>query len=229
MKSIAEKKVNQPKSELLHVEIPKKLSPFKSSRKGCKPEYIVIHYTGSPFQGIDRTVHYMTEYQSERSAHYIVDGERIAQVVPINDAAWHVSDGSVNRRYERGKDAEAWHNSEAGSAFRGNRNSIGIELCVTKTDKKSVKVGDTDWHFTEGTLGTAAKLVAALMDELDIPIDHVIRHMDATGKPCPRPLVSLKSDGNKDCDTTWACFLMTAAILHNEESIRLNRIIKKVL
>lgn len=215
--------------ELLKVEIPKKLSPFRSSRKGCKPEYIVIHYTGSPFQGIDRTVRYMTECKSEISAHYIVDGERIAQVVAIDDAAWHVSDGSVNRRYERGKDAEAWHNSEAGEAFRGNRNSIGIELCVTKADKKSVKVGDTDWEFTAGTLGTAAKLVAALMDEFNISIDHVIRHMDATGKPCPRPLVSLKCDGNKDNDTIWESFLMIAENLHNYENIRLNRIIKKVL
>lgn len=215
--------------ELLNVKIPKKLSPFKSSRKGCKPEYIVIHYTGSPFQGIDRTVRYMTEYISEISAHYIVDGERIAQVVAIDDAAWHVSDGSVNRRYERGKDAEAWHNSEAGAAFRGNRNSIGIELCVTKTNKKSVKVCDTDWEFTDGTVETAAKLVAALMDELGIPLRRVIRHMDATGKPCPRPFVSLKSDGNKDNDDRWLAFLKTVRDSHNLTRYHLNRIIKKVL
>lgn len=217
------------KRELLIVEIPKKLSPFRSRRKGCKPGYIVIHYTGSPFQGIDRTVHYMTEYQSERSAHYVVDGERIAQVVAIDDAAWHVSDGSVNRRYERGKDAEAWHNSEAGAAFRGNRNSIGIELCVTKTDKKSVKVGDTDWEFTDGTVETAAKLVAALMDELDIPLRRVIRHMDATGKPCPRPFVSLKSDGNRDNDELWDRFLKTVKDYADRDLYRLNRIIKRVL
>lgn len=214
---------------LLNVEIPKKLSPFRSSRKGCKPEYIVIHYTGSPFQGIDRTVNYMTEHKSERSAHYIVDGERIAQVVAIDDAAWHVSDGSVNRRYERGKDAEAWHNSEAGAAFRGNRNSIGIELCVTKADKKSVKVGDTDWEFTNGTVETAAKLVAALMDELDIPLRRVIRHMDATGKPCPRPFVSLKSDGNRDNDERWLAFLKTVRDIHAVNRYHLNRLVKKVL
>lgn len=215
--------------ELLNVEIPKKLSPFKSSRKGCKPEYIVIHYTGTPFQGIDRAVHYMTEYQSEISAHYVVDGERIAQVVAIDDAAWHVSDGSVNRRYERRKDAEAWHNSWAGEAFRGNRNSIGIELCVTKTDKKSVKVGDTDWEFTSGTVETAAKLVAALMDELDIPLRRVIRHMDATGKPCPRPFVSLRSDGNRDNDDRWLAFLKTIRDSHAVTRYHLNRLIKKVL
>lgn len=217
------------KRELLRVEIPKKLSPFKSRRKGCKPEYIVIHYTGSPFQGIDRTVHYMTEYQSERSAHYIVDGERIAQVVAIDDSAWHVSDGSVNRRYERGKDAEAWHNSDAGAAFRGNRNSIGIELCVTKTDKKSVKVGDTDWEFTCGTVETAAKLVAALMNEFEIPLRRVIRHMDATGKPCPRPFVSLRGDGNRDNDERWAEFLKVARDYAIRDLYRLNRIIKRVL
>lgn len=215
--------------ELLKVETPKMLSPFRSSRKGCKPEYIVIHYTGSPSQGIDRTVHYMTEYKSEISAHYIVDGERIAQVVAIDDAAWHVSDGSVNRRYERGKDAEAWHNSEAGEAFHGNRNSIGIELCVTKSDKKSVKVGDTDWEFTKGTVETAAKLVAALMNELDIPIRRVIRHMDATGKPCPRPFVSLKSDGNKDNDDRWLAFLKTVRDSFAFTRYHLNRIVKKVL
>lgn len=215
--------------DLLNVEIPKKLSPFRSSRKGCKPEYIVIHYTGSPSQGIDRTVHYMTEYKSEISAHYIVDGERIAQVVAIDDAAWHVSDGSVNRRYERGKDAEAWHNSEAGEAFRGNRNSIGIELCVTKADKKSVKAGDTDWKFTAGTLETAIRLIAALMNEFDIPLSHVIRHMDATGKPCPRPFVSLKSDGNKDNDDRWLAFLKAVRDYVARDLYRLNRIIKRIL
>lgn len=215
--------------ELLKIEIPKKLSPFRSSRKGCKPEYIVIHYTGSPFQGIDRTVRYMTECKSEISAHYIVDGERIAQVVAIDDAAWHVSDGSVNRRYERGKDAEAWHNSEAGEAFRGNRNSIGIELCVTKSDKKSVKVGDTDWEFTDGTVETAAKLVAALSHEYGILLGHVIRHMDATGKPCPRPFVSLRADGNRDNDDRWSEFLKAVRGYANRDLYRLNRIIKKVL
>lgn len=215
--------------ELLNVEIPKKLSPFKSRRKGCKPEYIVLHYTGTPFQGIDRTVSYMTEYKSERSAHYIVDGERIAQVVAIDDAAWHVSDGSVNRRYERGKDAEAWHNSEAGATFRGNRNSIGIELCVTKTDKKSVKVGDIDWEFTDGTVETAARLTAALMNAFNIRLDHVIRHMDATGKPCPRPFVSLKGDGNRDNDDRWAELLKTVKDYADRDLYRLNRIIKKVL
>lgn len=214
---------------LLNVEIPKKLSPFKSSRKGCMPEYIVIHYTGSPFQGIDRTVHYMTEYHSEVSAHYIVDGERIAQVVGINDAAWHVSDGAVNRRYERWKEAEAWHNSESGEAFRGNRNSIGIELCVTKADKKSVKVGDIDWEFTKGTVETAAKLVAALMDELEIPLRRVIRHMDATGKPCPRPFVSLKSDGNRDNDDRWLAFLKTVRDNHAVNRYHINRLVKKGL
>lgn len=227
MKGPTEKKVNLPESELLNVEIPKKLSPFKSSRKGYKPEYIVIHYTGSPSQGIDRAVHYMTDYNSKISAHYIVDGERIAQVVPISDAAWHVSDGSVNRRYERAKDAEAWHNSEAGSAFRGNRNSIGIELCVAKTDKKSVKVGDTDWSFADGTVETAARLTAALMHEFDIPLRRVIRHMDATGKPCPRPFVSLRADGDRGNDDRWAEFLKAVRDYAIRDLYRLNRIIKK--
>ena len=220
--------IDKPKKALLNVET-KKLSPFRSRRKGCKPEYIVIHYTGTPFQGIDRAVSYMTEYRSEISAHFVVDGERIAQVVAIEDAAWHVSDGSVNRRYERGKDAEAWHNSEAGAAFRGNRNSIGIELCVTKADKKSVMVGDTDWEFTSGTPETAARLIAAIMNEFDIPLDHVIRHMDATGKPCPRPFVSLKGDGNRDNDERWAEFLETVKDYADHALYRLNRIIKKVL
>lgn len=225
----ARKKVIQPKSELLKVEIPKELSPHCSSRHGHAPEYIVIHYTGSSFQPIDRAVNYMTRYNSKKSAHYVVDGERIAQIVPISSAAWHVAGGEVLRSYERAKDAMAWHETDAGKGFNGNRNSIGIELCVTKDDMTTQRASDKDWHFTAGTLETAAKLVAALMDEFNIPIDHVIRHMDATGKPCPRPLVSLKCDGNKDNDTIWESFLIIAENLHNYETIKLNRIIKKVL
>ena len=229
MKDTSEKKVNPPKSELLKVEIPKELSPHCSSRHGNAPEYIVIHYTGSSFQPIDRAVNYMTRYNSKKSAHYVIDGERIAQIVPIHDAAWHVAGGEVMPSYERAKDAKRWHDTDAGKGFKGNRNSIGIELCVTKDDMTTQRASDKDWHFAPGTLGTAAKVVAALMDAFNIPIDHVIRHMDATGKPCPRPLVSLKCDGNKDNDTLWESFLKIAEHLHNYESIRLNRIIKKVV
>lgn len=50
-------------------------------------------------------------------------------------------------------------------------------MCTTKTSGA--------WVFKEATLNAAAQLVKWLMAEYDIPVEHVIRHYDVTGKNCP--------------------------------------------
>jgi N-acetylmuramoyl-L-alanine amidase CwlA len=52
-----------------------------------------------------------------------------------------------------------------------------------------LSVKDTDWYIPEATLDRASYLIAYLMRQYNIPIDHVIRHYDVTKKNCPRPLV----------------------------------------
>lgn len=59
---------------------------------------------------------------------------------------------------------------------------------------------DRDWYFEDATVESAAWLTAHLMEELNVDIDHVIRHYDVNAKICPNPFVY---DNGK---TTWAGF-----------------------
>jgi N-acetylmuramoyl-L-alanine amidase CwlA len=59
--------------------------------------------------------------------------------------------------------------------------------------------GDSDqWYFTTETQESLVWLVAKLMKEYGIGIDHVIRHYDVTGKICPNPYVK-----NNKTRTSW--------------------------
>lgn len=180
-----------------------------SSRRGSKPEWIVIHYTGCPnVRGdvISRRFARQSIPANDKgtSAHYVVDGERIWQCVSLDLAAWHVGNGRPNECYENRDHAELWHKQHKG--FRGNRNSIGIELCVMKSGKRK-SVEDEDWYFGDVTVETAAHLIAALLCRYELPLSRVLRHYDATGKPCPRPFVSLRKDKSPRYDTAWTGFL----------------------
>jgi N-acetylmuramoyl-L-alanine amidase CwlA len=66
-----------------------------------------------------------------------------------------------------------------------NQNSINIEICSEKVNKKSLLPTDTDWYFTEEAINTAVALTRYLMDKYNIDIDHVIMHHEVNGKPCP--------------------------------------------
>ena len=62
-----------------------------------------------------------------------------------------------------------------------NANSISIELCGTMKDGTR--------QATEATLANAVALCLDLMARYDIPVSHVYRHFDVTGKLCPAYLV----------------------------------------
>lgn len=187
------------------------------SRRGAKIKFIVIHYTGVPgARGASMARRFaraeLPENARKSSAHYVVDGERVWQAIPDERCAWHVGDGQPSWSYREcgGYDhAVEWHRKLAagGLSFAGNRESIGIELCcmlLNPYDKGRVE--DTSWAFTKGTQVTALALCAALCRKYDLSADRVIRHYDATGKPCPRPFVSLPGDNSGANDAAWAVF-----------------------
>jgi N-acetylmuramoyl-L-alanine amidase CwlA len=68
-----------------------------------------------------------------------------------------------------------------------------VELCVKK-DKNG------KWYYTAATKKAAVQLFAYLMVKYGIPIDHVLRHYDVTGKQCGEPDVR---SGNK----VWSTFI----------------------
>lgn len=119
------------------------------------PEYITVHDTGNEKEGADALNHakYLKNTSTSPSWHYTVDDKRIVQHLPINENGWHAGDGREGK---------------------GNRKSIGIEICMNEgIDRvKAEKL--------------AAELITYLMWKYDIPLNGVVQHNHWTGKNCPR-------------------------------------------
>lgn len=152
----------------------------RGNRPGLKisgPEWITIHDTGNPRPGADALAH--ARYLKGNAAagipvswHYTVDGERIVQHLPLEEVGWHAGDGP------RGK---------------GNRSSIGIEICENE---------DGDRRKAEEN---AAWLAAHLLQKFGLGADRVVQHHKWNGKNCPH-LLRKRPDG-------WRRFL--AAVEEN--------------
>lgn len=85
-----------------------------------------------------------------------------------------------------------------------NDNSVSIENCIKRTDGKyEGDDNDDKWYFTEETQESLVWAVSKMMDDLNIPIDRVIRHFDVTGKTCPNPYVR---ENGKNGNWTWTQF-----------------------
>lgn len=164
---------------------------YRRRRNGERPEWIVIHYPAMPGATAEKVISAMQNSSRCVSTHYAVDEFAIVPGVPVKYAAYHVGGKSTSRN----------------GCFNGN--SIGIDLCDNKFNKRSRRAEDSDWYILPATLRQGAGLVAKLMADFDIQIDHVVRHYDVTGKRCPAPLVGSQKSYNypgKTCDEVWQEF-----------------------
>ena len=128
-------------------------------RRG-KIEWIVMHYTANDGDsGMSNSRYFQKALNPVASAHYFVDDREIVQSVPDEYVAYHC--GAYKYRHP----------------FCRNYNSIGIEMCDSKRDGKVMA--------TEQTIRNAAELAAALCERYGLPVSHIIRHYDVTGKLCP--------------------------------------------
>lgn len=146
---------------------------YGSKRALGKIKYIVIHYTANDGDSDEGNGNYFANNIVKASAHYFVDGDSITQSVPDDYIAWAVGGSKYSNC-----------NKTGGGKLYGqctNANSISIELC------DEVKNGKSD--FSASTLNNAAEYVKVLMKKYNIDLNHVIRHFDVNGKPCPLPLV----------------------------------------
>ena len=132
-----------------------------SSRHGNKISFIVIHDTANYGKGANALSHhrYFGGGNRNASAHYFVDDKGIIQIIGDSYSAWHCGD-KWNRKYATRNDVT-------------NSNSIGIEMCVNSDGNYQTMYKNT------------VELVKNLMVKFNIPIDRIVRHFDATGKPCP--------------------------------------------
>lgn len=181
-----------------------------------KPRYIVVHYTAVPCASARAVAKSMIRRRKE-STHFIIDDLDTVQLLPPTLKAAHVGDGTVNTGYALAGRASEWH--ETHSDFKGNSNSIGVDLCVLKKSNKTLSAQDDDWYFSPVTIKRAVVFVADLAKSLDIPPENIIRHADATGKPCPRPFVTLKGD-KTDGDRDWRVFKQRIADRMNQAGSR---------
>ena len=132
----------------------------RSNRGGTPIRYIVVHDTGNPSRGANATAHYNYFNGGDRSssADFFVDD---TQVLCVND---------YYKFY-------TWHCGDGHGKYGiTNRNSVGIEFCINV---------DSD---RDKTLERTAQLVRELMQQLNIPIDRVVRHYDASRKNCPQSM-----------------------------------------
>ena len=154
-------------------------------------KFIVIHYVGALGDAKANAQYYASQYVGASADFFVGFAGDIWQGNDYYTGyAWHCGGGFQSSL------------SGGGSFYQicTNKNSVGIEMCVKKKSSKTMNATDKDWYFEDATVNATAKLVAELMHELNIDIDHVIRHFDVNKKICPNPFVY---DTGK---YTWASF-----------------------
>lgn len=141
----------------------------KSNRKPNSSYYIVWHYTANDGDNGANNATYFQTPNLNTSANYFADDDFITMSVDPADIAYAVG----------GKKWTDTANTGGGRLYgiAKNANCISIEVCDTKKDGII--------YPTEKTLNNAIELTASLMKTYNIPLDHVIRHFDITGKHCP--------------------------------------------
>ena len=147
---------------------------YGSKRALSKIKYIVVHATANDGDSDEGNGNYFANNIVKASAHYFVDGDSVTQSVPDDYIAWSVG-------------GSKWSdcNKTGGGKLYGqctNTNSLNVELC------DEVKNGKND--FSTATIENAVELIKEKMKLYNIDINHVIRHFDVTGKPCPKPFVN---------------------------------------
>ena len=152
------------------LEIQKQQMQYNFSARYSGIEYIVVHDTGNYSNGANAEMHfrYFNGGNRNASADFFVDDSNIIQ---FND---------YNKYY-------SWHCGDGGGKYSiTNGNSIGIEMCI-----------NNDGNYEQTVLNTI-DLVKYLMKTLNINIDHVVRHYDASRKNCPQTM-----NNNGDWSKWW--------------------------
>jgi len=119
--------------------------------------FVTIHETGNTKVGANAKTH--SSYIKGNDAanlptswHYTVDDTETYQHLPENEDAFHAGDGAGN----------------------GNRQSIGIEMCV-----------NADGNFQK-TVDRTVELVKDICIRRNIPVANIRQHFDWSGKNCPQ-------------------------------------------
>lgn len=124
------------------------------------PEYITIHNTANDASA-DNEYTFMTKTNAASNTgwHIVVDDVKAIYAVPLDRNSWHAGDGANGT---------------------GNRKSIGIEICYSKS-------GGARYMQAEEN---CVQLVASLLKKYGWGIDRVKKHQDWSGKYCPHRILA---------------------------------------
>jgi N-acetylmuramoyl-L-alanine amidase CwlA len=84
-----------------------------------------------------------------------------------------------------------------------NANCVSLEICSTNAKGVITVPNDEAYSFTDKVLERAKEAVLYLMQLYSIDADHVIRHYDVNGKPCPGVIGWNKDSGS---EAEWEAF-----------------------
>lgn len=165
---------------------------YGGQREASDIKYLVYHYTGNDGDHDTGNAAYYRDNVVKASAHFFVDDDSATRSVPEDRVAWSVG-------------GNKWADCEqtGGGKLHGivtNQNSISIEMCDTSRDGKLMA--------SEQTQENALALGRVLMELYHIPIEHVVRHFDVTGKHCPAYFMD---------ETAWQAFKAKLLIKEGEE------------
>ena len=181
----------------MSINITKKTSTQNTTASaGRRILYIVEHYTAgitSKSGSAANVAAWFAQSAAQASADFIVDDENIVQFNPdpANRYCWAVGGNS--------------YGNKGGSLYgiAKNANCISIEICSTNSSGKVTNANDSYWSFTDAVLNKAVELTKYLMQLYGIDADHVIRHYDVNGKPCPG-IIGWNADSGDE--SKWKAF-----------------------
>lgn len=126
-----------------------------------RPSYITIHNTANDATA-ENEISFMKRnpaYGYNISFHIAVDDKEVIQGIEFNRSAWHCGDGLYGK---------------------GNRHSVGIEICYSKSGGERYKKAEQN----------AIEYTARLLIQLDLTPDKVRYHQEWSGKHCPHRILS---------------------------------------
>ncbi|MGE7795261.1 peptidoglycan recognition protein family protein [Lysinibacillus fusiformis] len=144
------------------------LPPSKYSIKApfnMTPQFITVHNTANDAPAVNE-ISYMINNNNRVSYHVAVDDKEIIQAIPFNRNAWHCGDGGGS--------------TDSNALKKGNRLSIGIEICYSKSG--GVRYGVAEEN--------AVQYITKLLKQYGWGIERVKKHQDWNGKYCPHRILS---------------------------------------
>lgn len=158
-------------------------STNRPRRNLAKLKGVVVHYTANYSRGADAIAHFNYFNRTIRvngrirkaSAHYMVDDERVLQLVPDTEVAFHC--GAVSGLPY----TDLANNVIRENGLSANEFLIGIEMCVNV---------DGVWGKT---YAHTVELTGGLLLKHSLGLDQLYRHYDITHKLCPKMFVEAPS------------------------------------